>query len=134
MQTGLQIKVPLDYTTFDEQTSWNFLCMLIAAKKAFLYLDDSLETMAKLIIGSHKYRYKVLKEPIATFYNNIYHKIHDSSKFLAQARHTKTSFFDTLSSFLSSNDTSSEDDSSKKITRWEYINKVMSLQSFFRLT
>lgn len=98
--------------------------MLIAARKAFLYLDDSLETMAKLIIGSHKYRYKVLREPIAVFYQHLLRKIHDSSKFLSQARQTKTSFFDTLSSFLSKDDTSSEDDTAKKLSKWEYANRV----------
>ena len=99
--------------------------MLIAAKKAFLYLDDSLRVMAKLIIGSYKYRHRILKEQIAIYYELLYRKIRESSKFLAQARHSKASFFDTLSSFLAKDDSSSEDETTNKLLKWEYVSKVI---------
>ena len=105
----------------------------MTVKRALIYLDSGLNLVVKLLIGTLNYRKNILDEKIASRYFEQYDKIRMSSKSITKAIHNKSSFFDAFSSFLTKDESSSDEDSFEVLKKWENVNKVINTNLLSKL-
>ena len=104
-----EVSIDFDFAKKNDVIFWNLFVTFLVIKKALIYLNASLPLVAKLLIGTLNFRRYVVEDKIANKYFGIYDKIRQASKFVSKAVN-KSSFFDALSSFLSSKDDSSDEE------------------------
>jgi hypothetical protein len=125
MDKKLEGNPSFDLMKMNEASLWNLFCAFLFIKKAFVYLQGSINIVAKLLVRTFNLRKYIADDKIVQKYLNRYRKIKQSSKFSSKAIYKNSSFFEAFLGFVSKEDVSSEEeDDTKVLQRVEYQSKV----------
>jgi hypothetical protein len=125
MDKKLENNPNFELMKMNEQSLWNLFCAFLFMKKALIYLQGSINIVAKLLVKTFNLRKYIADDKVAQKYLNRYRKIKQSSKFSSKAIYKNSSFFEAFLGFVSKEEVSSEEeDDTKVLQRVEYQNRV----------
>lgn len=126
MDKKLESNPNFDMMKMSEQSLWNLFCAFLFMKKSLIYLQGSINIVAKLLVKTFSLRKYIADDKIAQKYLKRYRKIKQSSKFSSKAIYKNSSFFEAFLGFVSKEEVSSEEeDDVKVLQRVEYQNRVI---------
>lgn len=127
-----EVSVDFDFTKKGDVIFWNMFCAFLVAKKTLVYLNNSLPTVIKMLIGTLNFRKFSIEDRVIMKYTNIHTKIKDSYKFLSKATN-QSSFFGAVLTFLSSKDDSSDEELTESYVQKEKATsqKLLVYKKFF---
>lgn len=125
MDKKLENNPNFELMKMNEQSLWNLFCAFLFMKKALIYLQGSINIVAKLLVKTFNLRKYIADDKVAQKYLKRYRKIKQSSKFSSKAIYKNSSFFEAFLGFVSKEEVSSEEeDDAKVLQRVEYQNRV----------
>ena len=115
----------LELVKMNEAILWNLFCAFLFMKKALVYLNSSVDVVAKLLVNSFHLRKYIADDKTSIMYLNRYKRIKQSSRFVSKAIYKNSSFFEAFLGFVSKEENSSEEEDEVVVMqRAEYQNRV----------
>lgn len=115
-----EVSVDFDFAKKNDVIFWNLFCAFLVVKKTLVYLNNSLPTVIKLLVGTLNFRKYAIEDRVIMKYTNIHTKIKDSYKFLSKATN-QSSFFGAVLTFLATKDDSSDDEQNESYVQKEKV-------------